>query len=203
MIATGWEWAVDGATKWSAGVGYLRRQPLRRRFVLHPVDPAASIPEEEASRGLVEEDDAVIAPDTAPQACDLCVLHLSICWSPTYGVPVLWFEAFKSSGAPLALDELASSTIFQRPTPSPSFPLTTLAPASAPSGNSTACTPFLSQTDHPATGRPSWFVHPCETEGIVWEVISAAGEDYGGEGWEEQWLSTWAMVVGSVVDLRE
>ncbi|BGP48377.1 hypothetical protein JCM10450v2_004250 [Rhodotorula kratochvilovae] len=132
-----------------------------------------------------------------PTQQELCTVLLSICYSPTYGVPVLWFEAHKSSGTPLSLDEVLRSTLCNS---------TALSNVSTRTVEGTA--PFLSQADHPATGRPSWFLHPCETEGMVREVLQAgqggsSGSAEDGEGWEERWLQSWLMVVGGVVDLRE
>lgn len=40
---------------------------------------------------------------------------------------------------------------------------------------------------------------------MVREVLKAGGKgkDGGPERWEDEWLASWLMVVGSVVDLRE
>ncbi|KAL7337051.1 hypothetical protein BJY59DRAFT_655225, partial [Rhodotorula toruloides] len=116
-----------------------------------------------------------------------------ICYSPSYAVPVLWFEAHKASGAPLTLSDLRTSTIFH------SFP----SPSSASLDSASTLLPFLSQSDHPLTTRPAWFLHPCETQNFVTEVLSA--RDEGEESEEEEgrrWLECWLAVVGAVVDLR-
>lgn len=120
------------------------------------------------------------------------------------------------AGTPLTLAQLLNSTIFH---PSPS--------SSSTSGVSNTnyyphCTlsssdirlPYLSQAEHPTTGISSWFLHPCETEGIVKEVLLAengessriVSEESKGENeirkWE-LWMKTWLMIVGTLIDLKE
>ncbi|GAA6061961.1 hypothetical protein JCM10212_002003 [Sporobolomyces blumeae] len=149
-------------------------------------------------------------------------VHFSICWSPSFHVPVLWFEAYRPSGSPLLLEEIASSTIFHRETPLdvPSYPMSTLGAArSAPDELGTATMPFISQTEHPVTGRMSWFLHPCETDGFVREILeqeekarvdgdrcarASSGRNNNDDDVDGsvRWFETWLMVVASVVDLR-
>lgn len=110
-----------------------------------------------------------------------------------------------TAGAPLTLPDLSTCTFFH----SSSRP-SLFSPASSPSPARSLRLPFLSQADHPATGRPAWYVHPCETQGVVGEVLgasSSAGQEARDAAEEDEeamrWLETWLMVVSSVVDLRE
>jgi len=101
------------------------------------------------------------------------------------------------------------STIFRSRDPS-IYPFSTLSPLSVDSP--TAPTdpappfPFLSHGEHPTLGTPAWFLHPCETESIMKDVLGSAEQQGEGddenEGWRGRWLESWLMVVGSVVDLR-
>lgn len=77
---------------------------------------------------------------------------------------------------------------------------------------------LLSRADHPATGDYCWFLHPCETESMVDEVLAASREERERDAtetavtdsdptantpltWEVEWLEAWLMVVGGLVDL--
>lgn len=67
--------------------------------------------------------------------------------------------------------------------------------------------PFVSQAEHPTLGTPAWFLHPCETQAIVAEVLSTRPRltkevSAGGQEWEREWVESWAMVVGGVLDMR-
>lgn len=123
--------------------------------------------------------------------------------SPLSDLTVLYSPSDDSiaAGAPLTLSHLSTSTFFH-PSSRPSF----FSPSSANTDDGRRV-PFLSQADHPATGRPAWFVHPCETEAVVKEVLEETKKNEGGVGGVEakgeRWLRTWLMVVSSVVDLRE
>ncbi|GAA5917297.1 hypothetical protein JCM6882_004155 [Rhodosporidiobolus microsporus] len=207
----GWEWAVEGASKYHPGVGYLcRARPLLRHFAASSSPSYAFNEGDEAFPAVEEEDDAAL-PARNPfveeeRGREPCKVTPSVCWSSSFGVPVLWFEAVKSSGAPLTLNDLSTCTFFhsqQRPSLFSSSSLSSPSPSSV--AEDAPRLPFLSQADHPATGRPSWFVHPCETEGVVGEVLDATGKGEEGEGEEGdvRWLRAWMMVVSSVVDLRE
>jgi len=85
------------------------------------------------------------------------------------------------------------------------YPFSTLSPIPVPVDGGTAPPlPFLSQADHPTLGTPCWFLHPCQTEAIVAEVLKANGTPGATEErMLNSWLETWFMVVGTVVDLRE
>lgn len=56
---------------------------------------------------------------------------------------------------------------------------------------------LLSQGDHPTLGTPSWYFHPCQTSEMVGEII-AEREDEGDD--VLQWIETWFMVMGNIVD---
>ena len=56
----------------------------------------------------------------------------------------------------------------------------------------------LSQGEHPSTGRPAWYLHPCGLPTVMDELTRDANTDVDGL----RWLEMWFMVVGSVVDLR-
>jgi ubiquitin-like-conjugating enzyme ATG10 len=63
--------------------------------------------------------------------------------------------------------------------------------------------PLLSQGDHPTLGTPAWFIHPCGTAFVMDELIG----EKNAEGMPEvdnkwlQWLETWFMMMGNIVEL--
>jgi hypothetical protein len=64
--------------------------------------------------------------------------------------------------------------------------------------------PLLSQGDHPTTGRPSWYLHPCETSSAVGEVMREFGEaDWSEEAALTRWIEVWIMIVGTAIDWVE
>lgn len=171
-----------------------------------------------------DDDDATLRLVQSPRGSQLapCRTQLSICYSPTFGVPVLWLETYTKSkmplhllvffarrsgadladtpdGAPLSHTELIRSTVFHRDA---------IEAASAHSGQAEPRPPvIISQADHPVTGFASWFVHPCETETLVREVLEACPAPATTDEEEEadfpvQWLDAWLMLIGSLVDLR-
>ncbi|GAA5931932.1 hypothetical protein JCM3775_000081 [Rhodotorula graminis] len=197
-LATGWRWTVGGASKWTPGVGYLERAPLHRRYTRVASSPPHTALDDSDELALAADDDAAtVAVESASSASHElgCTVLLSICYSPTFSVPVLWFEAHQSSGTPLSLEQVLRSTLFH----------------DGHGLSSGDATPFVSQADHPATGRPSWFLHPCETEGIVAEVLEGGRAERGHEREgerrsdpdDDEWFASWLTVVGAVVDLRE
>lgn len=100
-------------------------------------------------------------------------------------------------GAPLAIDALLRSTLFQpfafEKTETSTFAIT----------RPTSSFPLLSQGDHPTLGTPYWYLHPCESAGAVEEVIKEVEQD----GWVEElklirWLEAWFMILGTTINLK-
>lgn len=104
---------------------------------------------------------------------------------------------------PLSLSELLRSSILVNREGHNSAPDPTTARDTAGAGQPVPPV-LLSQADHPATGRMCWFVHPCETETLVQEILEASDVAADGQGEEGavRWFETWLMVLGSLVDLR-
>lgn len=63
--------------------------------------------------------------------------------------------------------------------------------------------PLLSHGDHPVTGEPSWYLHPCETEPVLKEITEALETSFPTrESYVSRLLQSWFAVVGTVVDLE-
>ncbi|SCV71961.1 BQ2448_4655 [Microbotryum intermedium] len=179
------------------------RAPLQRK-IIRPREDSNPLevddPHDEHVGPTLEEpqDTSSLAEQgTAPN--ELCTLNLHVCWSPTYLVPVLYFTAHKQNGAPLQLLELFNSTVFQHiyyaATQSSFEPVPR--PLTSESADLLPPAPFISQADHPTLGIPTWFLHPCNTQAVIQEVLCGEQDSLA------SYFNTWLMVVGSVVDLRE
>lgn len=85
--------------------------------------------------------------------------------------------------------------------------------SSEDSGQTPATFPLLLQAQHPATGAVVWAVHPCETLGMVDEIMRAERQqDRGNESADNRapggddvalaWLKCWLTVCSSILDFR-
>jgi ubiquitin-like-conjugating enzyme ATG10 len=66
--------------------------------------------------------------------------------------------------------------------------------------------PLLSQGDHPTLGTPAWFIHPCGTGLAMGELIGEKNAEAEGrlEGVDDEWLNwleTWFVMLGNIVEL--
>ena len=110
---------------------------------------------------------------------------------------------YTTAGGPLTLKKMLESTIFH-PSSSAVYPFTTLDASS-----NTSRTPFVSQGEHPTLGTTAWFLHPCETESILSEIMQPRNQNAADSTVDDvedrvvKYLRSWLMVVGTVVDLRE
>lgn len=264
-LATGWEWHVGAGSKvssnpstplrrpanlvlsphpqWTPGIGHLRQcvfgvKFLRPRKVPFVAEQDDSLRPTLADDGSEPHDPSALAEADAAETCNV---RLSICYSPSYGVPVLWLEAHQrgppvfpsplpafqvgslpadirmhdppADGAPLSLTEIMRSSIFIDDRLGGDG-LTPGEQVAAEGNNKSATTTpvLLSRADHPATGQFCWFLHPCETEAMVNEILEASQEaaapaeraHAGGDSltWASEWLEAWLMVVGRLVDLQ-
>ncbi|KAF5393734.1 hypothetical protein D9757_000099 [Collybiopsis confluens] len=138
----------------------------------------------------VETDEA-----TAPVARPVLTSQQFVVYSATFQVPCFYFTMYHPEGAPLSLDELLSSTLFRSSlvenTESTSYALT----------RQDATFPVLSQGEHPTTERPCWYLHPCETNAAVEEMLAEGKEDDDDDELELLWLRRWFVVLSSAVNL--
>jgi ubiquitin-like-conjugating enzyme ATG10 len=149
----------------------------------------AELPNEQDDAGEEEveaEDDpeSLVLPKLPPvNSPSLPVIIYDIVFSPTYCVPVLYLQAPPQTAQT------------QRPNLPP--PEAFLTPLYHSAIRATGVNGGLSLVEHPETGRPVYFVHPCRTQEAVSEVLG--GREGGVERWE--WLMIWFGVVGSCVGL--
>jgi ubiquitin-like-conjugating enzyme ATG10 len=103
---------------------------------------------------------------------------------------------YHSNGAPLTLTELLSTSLLRRSfvedAETTGFALT----------RQEAMFPLLSQGDHPTTGKPCWYLHPCETTAAVEELLKEIEDENESE--DEgllKCLKIWFLVVEGAVKL--
>ena len=62
--------------------------------------------------------------------------------------------------------------------------------------------PLLSQGEHPSTGTPCWYFHPCETETALRELLEADRETRVIEDEIVRLMELWFLLLGNVVDMH-
>lgn len=58
--------------------------------------------------------------------------------------------------------------------------------------------PLLTQGEHPTTGAPCWYFHPCETPSALRELI----QEDGGTSDPSRRLELWFLLVGNAINLN-
>ncbi|KAK5697495.1 hypothetical protein LTR97_007633 [Elasticomyces elasticus] len=145
-----------------------------------PTDDAPEAPEDEDNAG--ENDGEALVRSLPPNSSEQkTTVVYDIVYSPSYRVPVLHITL---------------------PHPPPNSNIhDLLVPAShrAQLQHAGGSLGALSLTDHPITGLPAYFIHPCRTaEGMA--AVTKSGE-IGGRGGPMEYLMRWLGLVGPSVDL--
>ncbi|KAJ3999530.1 hypothetical protein F5050DRAFT_1737524 [Lentinula boryana] len=180
----GWLWTEHPSV---CSLGYLSRNS---NYLSRHMEPFIHI---DSNDNYTEIDEAA-----APICIDTEALTSQqyVVYSATFQVPCFYFTMYHSNGAPLPINELLSSTLF-RPGILQDANTTTF----ALTRRNTAF-PLLSQGDHPTTGKPCWFLHPCETTIAVEELLKEVEKVADSEDAKLlSWLKMWFVVLGSIIDL--
>lgn len=164
---------------------------LFRSFPL-PVTALTDVPTNEAGevKGYADalpsevEDEAAV--HTTSINTSLYVTQ-SIHWSCTWRVPVLYFHANWSSGEPMSLDQLTAFGVIHD---SGTLQSALLRPDTAEDSNSYFVP--VSYGDHPRTGLPSFYLHPCQTGRILSDLLP---ESYPSHLYIEAFLNLCASAV--------
>ncbi|KAE8225323.1 hypothetical protein CF319_g1915 [Tilletia indica] len=111
----------------------------------------------------------------APQHAPILVtMSQSICYSTTWRVPVFYLSVSRSDGSPLTLQQVIRSSIVQHELDplteragqrrdSSSEPSRPDEPQESQPADLPATFAPISSTEHPITGEPVLYLHPCET----------------------------------------
>ncbi|KAI8091846.1 autophagocytosis associated protein [Thamnidium elegans] len=125
-----------------------------------------------AARAFSAEEDTAVTEESDPASMEttnmeIIQLEYHIVYSTSYQVPVLYFRASYQDATPLSLQE-----IFQKITPSIYHDQV-----------------MITQTEHPLTGTPFWFIHPCDTQKLM-GIVQFEYLDY---------IKTWLSFAGPIV----
>ena len=125
------------------------------------------------------DDPAALSPTPLS---DPIQLEYHAVYSHTYQVPVLYLTACRSNGLRLSLEEVWS-----------------LVPRAHHSRLAAARWSTLTEGEHPVTGTPFYFVHPCHTGRVMATVIGHEGgkpRERPGVDYLTSWLSMFGPLVG-------
>lgn len=145
---------------------------------------------EETGGASIEEDDpeALVPSTTAKHHRELAVRY-DIAYSPAYQVPILYIT-FTDPGANKPI-----------PLPSPDEIYKLLVPDDFKCAmREVGIMGALSMSDHPITGVPAYFVHPCRTQEALAPLLGPASSKSGERG-GLKYLLFWFGMIGSSVGL--
>lgn len=104
------------------------------------------------------------------------------------------------AGSALNLDQILTSSLFHTSASDFFAQSMSIAPAQEDrdTSNIHAHFPAISQGEHPSTGVPCFFLHPCETSAALSDILAGNQSSLT----PLDILKCWFMIVGSVLDLR-
>ncbi|KAI0069069.1 hypothetical protein BV25DRAFT_1845061 [Artomyces pyxidatus] len=174
---------------------------MSRSVLLSWRSPSSADSEAEETSELALPVDEAASP---PSSYEALTSYQSVVFSPTYQVPVFYFEIHKSNGSPLSLTDILKTTLLHETLPEGEVTSFGLTPAET-------SFPVVSQGDHLTLGTPSWYIHPCGMPLAMEEVTSEIMAEAMAEGVLEEvrseddvgvrWMEVWFMILGNMVDL--
>jgi ubiquitin-like-conjugating enzyme ATG10 len=168
-----------------------------------------------------EPDVASISTPVLSRDPETALADLYVSWSPVYQVPVMYFRIRNAgqraslhfvnriaesnelaAGSALTLAEILTSSLFHAASSEVFVRDNSSTYATTQEDNDETDEnehfPAISQGEHPSTGTPCFFLHPCETSTALSDIL--AGEQSSST--PLRILECWFMIVGSVLDLR-
>ncbi|XP_020893471.1 ubiquitin-like-conjugating enzyme ATG10 isoform X3 [Exaiptasia diaphana] len=109
-----------------------------------------------------------------------------VTYSPSYGVPVLYFITYTQDGCPLGLQDVWSAIphVYQQRLQAERWT-------------------FLTQQEHPFLGKPFFQLHPCHTADMMKCILMRASDESSlTTRRKTNYLVTWLSSVGPVVGLE-
>ncbi|KAF8949505.1 E2-like conjugating enzyme atg10 [Haplosporangium gracile] len=110
-------------------------------------------------------------------------VNYHIVFSPSYQVPVLYFNAYRPDGAAISLEEIYESLV-------PEEWRAAIRNAGLNGG--------ISQQDHPVLSTPYFYMHPCETVPLM-ETILQNNFNPNGSSYLENYIKTWLSFTGQAI----
>ncbi|EGG11526.1 uncharacterized protein MELLADRAFT_59749 [Melampsora larici-populina 98AG31] len=167
------------------------------------------------------EDESILSTSSGLKTTDepmIIKFQTWIVYSETYRVPHFLFNAYKSDGTSLTLEELMRSNIFNPQTSHLSFvddhhteelsnpnlvdleyPFNTLERSAKPKDeDQNVILPFMTQVEHPFTQIPVWSLHPCNTAAVLEEMLTGCMDKLNSRVTIEAFLT----LVNGLINLR-
>ena len=199
--AKGWEWQPPTLP----GVAFEGSVCLSRSFSI-PVSPRTTSPvsefdieldpnllQEEILSEPLEEESTQFHSLTTDRRGELVTITQTISHSKIWQLPILHFHANHSSGEPVPLEQLKELNIVFR---------TGNLPEEVEGGGFEGA---ISVTDHPRSGIPVYYLHPCQTNDALNSLLEDRQEGKEeGEGEEEGWkyIASFISLCSSAVEMR-
>ncbi|KAL9534094.1 hypothetical protein SMMN14_02790 [Sphaerulina musiva] len=209
-----------------------RRLPLRSKEKKKPPDTTPQqhqVPEAQEVQSQITNDEQAIEEEEEDPEClpkfppttthpstdpTTTTITYDIIYSPTYRVPILYIHKPPPPPIPLPDDDNNDDDDDNdNDNPDPFL-------IHLQNSSSSSSTILLSLIDHPATGKPVYFIHPCRTQEAIAEILSSSssssstrrlGKNGGGGGEEEeetggreggmQWFMAWWGCIGNSAGL--
>ncbi|KAF9135178.1 hypothetical protein BGX30_011644 [Mortierella sp. GBA39] len=130
-----------------------------------------------------EEDDPVVENSTSTTTFDYLSVNYHIVFSPSYQVPVLYFNAYRPDGPAISLEEIYESLV-------PEEWRGAIRNAGLNGG--------ISQQDHPVLNTPYFYMHPCETVPLMETILQNNGST-SGTPFLESYIVTWLSFTGQAI----
>ncbi|KAF8931342.1 hypothetical protein BGZ52_012797 [Haplosporangium bisporale] len=136
-----------------------------------------------------EEDESQLSVSKDGAHDEFLSVSYHIVFSPSYQVPVLYFNAFKSNdeSAPVGLEHIYQSLV-------PHEWRDTVRNAGLSGG--------ISQQDHPIFNIPYYYMHPCETVSLMETVLKANQNRFDSqEAFLKSYIAAWLSFTGQAIGL--
>ncbi|KAG9065807.1 E2-like conjugating enzyme atg10 [Linnemannia hyalina] len=130
-----------------------------------------------------EEADPVVENSTSTTTFDYLSVNYHIVFSPSYQVPVLYFNAYRPDGPAISLEEIYESLV-------PEEWRGAVRDAGLNGG--------ISQQDHPVLNTPYFYMHPCETVPLMETILQNNGSP-SGTPFLENYIVTWLSFTGQAI----
>lgn len=152
---------------------YLQKKTCQR-VRIHREENSQELPHSKE----VQEDSDTCSTSTRMDEEEDLTFEYHVVYSPSYGVPVLYFNIYRQDGSLLSLSEVWS-----------------LVPEHYKDRLRNERWSFITQQEHPIVGRPYFYLHPCHTANLMKQVgLSEANKP--------NYILSWLSAVGPVVLLE-
>ena len=154
---------------------YLKKKMIKSVGIKNKID---------TGRDLMEDENLEVKDESAlsyQEEKELITFEYNILYSIAHSVPVLYFNAWKSTGEQLKLEQIwenihdhYKSSLLSHKWES------------------------LTQVEHPIYGRPYFQLHPCHTAELMKNFLDTQME----ADWIQNYIQSWLSAFGSVVGLQ-